>query len=526
MGPGTHGPTPGSPAPGLRGYSGGGAAGGAGHEPGGAYSQHQVAKETGWIVFVIKFFDNDYLLLFSHYGLSFSSQPSKSPRLWPRQIQHGGTSASGPHPTGNTSQPRSQNPTAPPSGGHNLNQPLGTQRGQGTNQTHPYQGFPSGYQEPEVGPPASGGGWRTQQLRLTSSAGDKVYSNGSLGSGSNPGSRPQSAERTQPNGGAAYASHVDTRTDHGTHQRTNGGGGIYHTGAEKPPPLPQRNTTRAGSFNKDPGNHVTNGYGGHAQGGSHYSRPSSGGSGSGRFQLANGISYQKRETSESPLRHNDVGSSRNSVEMTTLRGSSQDVARQQQQTSTTNLRSGSSTPQLNHKSLSNQSLLGNHPSNGHSSHRDLTDSMAELNLNKTIKWRDPENAGSQGQLFSGQGHLNSGQGHLNLGQYEGGFVNPNYSPSEASSTHSMTPPLPPLSPSNTPPITPPGSPRGAPPHLRGNPPLQLRGNPSPAALRHQEQPHPHLRTGNGNVQQLSAAPDVITSTGACVCVRVYVCVRV
>ena len=144
----------------------------------------------------------------------------------------------------------------------------------------------------------------------------------------------------------------------------------------------------------------------------------------------------KRDSSSSPSRHGSHGN-RNSIEMMTLRGSSQDATG----------KPSVSTPERNKHGNSNQ---------GYSSHGDIAQTMAQLALSSrgnSGKWRDVEKGGV---TVTGEGaHLNPGPGRP-------------YSPSEASS-HSVTPPLPPLSPSNTPPMTPPESPQGLPPHLRGNP---------------------------------------------------------
>ena len=345
----------------------------------------------------------------------------------------------------------------------------------------------TGYPTTGYGVPKSPGTYRNE--RVLAPSGDKVYNNNV---GSRPGSRPPSAERTQPSGGSTSApfslkpAGSDQRLNHHSGDQTRVAAGQpsglpgaaagvnnHHSGSlgslpsqgtnydhsqQQPPPLPQRNLPRAESITRDSHPQV-NGHGAHvhAHGSSnnaqtHYNgsgRPH-GGSGGDQFSLANKPvsmvtnNVLKRDSSNSPARHGNHGNNnRNSIELTALRGSNQDVSGKQRlpgTTTTTNPPSTSTPERINNTTT--------RPSNGHinhgySSHGDITQTMAQLGLNSKL------NSNSN----------RTGSHHHN----------PNYSPSEASSSHSVTPPLPPLSPSNTPPMTPPESPRGLSPHLRRNP---------------------------------------------------------
>ena len=299
---------------------------------------------------------------------------------------------------------------------------------------------------------------------MLASGGDKV-----LGSRPGTASRPASAERTQPSGssGVPFGLHPagsDQRLNHsgeptrvaaghpgvpGVNNQHSGSLGNlpcqstnYDHGQQKPPPLPQRNLPRAGSITHD-SHPLLNGHSAHvhAHGSNiqtHYNgsgRPPGGGD---QFSLANKpvsmvtSNVLKMDSSSSPARHGNHGNNnRNNIELTTLRGSNQDVSGKQPLP-------GTSTPER----INNNTRPSNgHINHGYSSHGDITQTMAQLGMNSKLN--------SKG----------TGNHHHN----------PNYSASEASSSHSVTPPLPPLSPSNTPPMTPPESPRGLPPHLRGNP---------------------------------------------------------
>ena len=315
----------------------------------------------------------------------------------------------------------------------------------------------AGYPAIGYGVPKSPATYRNE--RVLASSGDKV-----LGSRPGTGSRPPSAERTQPSGGSGvpFGLHPmgsDQRLNHPgvpevNNQHSGSLGNLpaqstnYDHGQQKPPPLPQRNLPRAGSITHD-SHPLVNGHGAHvhAHGSNtqtHYNasgRPPGGGGD--QFSLANKpvsmvtSNVLKRDSSNSPARHGNHGNNnnRNNIELTTLRGSNQDVSGKQPLPGTTKNPSTPTPERINNTRPSN-----GHINHAYSSHGDITQTMAQLGLNSKF---NPNGTGNQ-------------------------HHNPNYSPSEASSSHSVTPPLPPLSPSNTPPMTPPESPRGLPPHLRGN----------------------------------------------------------
>ena len=340
----------------------------------------------------------------------------------------------------------------------------------------------TGYPTTGYGVPKSPGTYRNERVLVPS------------GVGSRSGSRPPSAERTQPSGGTTSApfslkpAGSDQRLNHHPGDQTRVAAGhpgvlgaltgvnSHHSGSlgslpsqgtnydygqqQQPPPLPQRNLPRAGSITRD-SHPLVNGHGAHvhAHGSSnnaqtHYNgsgRPPGGSGGGDQFSLANKPvsmvtnNVLKRDSSNSPARHGNHGNNnRNSIELTTLRGSNQDVSGKQRlpgatTTRTTNPPSTSTPERINNN---NTRPSNGHINHGYSSHGDITQTMAQLGLNSKL---------NSNRIGSSHHH------------------NPNYSPSEASSSHSVTPPLPPLSPSNTPPMTPPESPRGLPPHLRGNP---------------------------------------------------------
>ena len=337
----------------------------------------------------------------------------------------------------------------------------------------------TGYPTTGYGVPKSPGTYRNERVLAPSGVGSRL------------GSRPPSAERTQPSGGSTSAlfslkpAGSDQRLNHAGDQTRVAAGHLpgvpgaaagvnnHHSGSlgslqsqttnydhgqqqQQPPPLPQRNLPRAGSITRDSHPSV-NGHGAHvhSHGSSnnnaqtHYNgsgRPPGGGGGGDQFSLANkpvsmvANNVLKRDSSNSPARHGNHGNNnRNSIELTTLRGSNQDVSEKQQRLpgATTTHSPSTSTPERITRPNNG------HINHGYSSHDDITQTMAQLGLNSK---------------------LNSNSNRIGSHHH-----NPNYSPSEASSSHSVTPPLPPLSPSNTPPMTPPESPRGLPPHLRENP---------------------------------------------------------
>ncbi len=344
----------------------------------------------------------------------------------------------------------------------------------------------------------SPGVWRSQ--KVMSGAGEKIY-NGVDRSSLN-GSRPPSAERTQPNGGSSgYGTHhsmgSELRNNQGAdHQRMPSGSGVYSSfDQQQPPPLPSRNVARSNSSNNNEQQKtIYNGHNAQENGEQNqygqYAMPK---------KMASAVAAnERRDSSNSPLRHRRS----NSIEMNPLRGSNQDISR------VSGYPQATSASQHSNHVHSNKQNSQNH---GYSSHGELAQTMSQLALNS-------HSSVTNGSKTGGTGNQNQNQRRLNLETDGGGYLNPNYSPSEASSQHSVTPPLPPLSPSNTPPLTPPGSPRGLPPHIRGSGGRgshQQQQQFRPQHPHHPlEQPHPHHPNNPPTVyHQLTRTPDVITSTG-------------